>query len=130
MPRPPACLAPALVIAALAVPVSAQPPDPPEPAYPLDTVAREAPPGDLTCPQVNLVDYRGDVVKYKPFVWVNADFKARLPAFESIVRDVGIEVYGRAPDRIVQLGGYGCRRMRDHAQWLSEHAFGNAIDVE
>src|SRR5262249_251356 len=81
-------------------------------------------------PRVEVAAYRGDVVRYKPEVWVNASFRARLAAFERVVRDVGIEVYGRPPDRILQLGGYGCRRMREHAPLLSEHAFGNAIDVE
>jgi Extensin-like protein C-terminus len=98
--------------------------------YALDSLPREVPKaGDLGCPQIEVASYRGDVVRYRPEIWVNAAFRARLGAFEQVVRDVGVEVYGRAPDRIVQLGGYGCRRMREHAGWISEHALGNAVDV-
>ena len=99
--------------------------------YPLDTIPREAPrTGDLPCPKIERVAYRGDVVRYQPEVWVNTAFRGRLTAFERVVRDVGVEVFGRAPERIVHLGGYGCRRMREHSGWLSEHALANAIDVE
>ncbi len=102
-----------------------------EPPYALDSLSREAPAEgeELGCPRVEVQSYRGDVVRYKPEVWVNAGFRERLVAFERVVRDLGVEVYGRAPDRIPQVGGYGCRRMRDHPDLLSEHALGNAIDV-
>jgi hypothetical protein len=127
--RPRRLLAPVLFASALAAPAAADPVV--EPAYPLDSIAREAPAsGDLGCPKVEVQIYRGDVVRYKPEIWVNPSFRARLAAFERVVRDAGVEVYGRAPERIVQLGGYGCRRMREHSGWLSEHALGNAIDVE
>jgi hypothetical protein len=113
---------------ALPAPVAADPAK--EPPYPLDSLPREAPGGDdLGCPKIPVASYRGDVLRYRPEVWVNGSFRPRLTAFERVVRDVGVEVYGRAPERIVQLGGYGCRRMREHAGWLSEHALGNAIDV-
>ena len=108
----------------------AKPQAPREPDYPLDSMSREAPPtGDLGCPRVEVASYRGGVIHYQPEIWVNASFQTRLASFERVVRDVGVEVYGRAPDRIVQLGGYGCRRMREHSSLLSEHALGNAIDV-
>jgi len=120
---PPGDAAPPVVIAPVAKPQA-------EPPYPLDAIPREVPPtGDLDCPKVEVAAYRGDVLRYKPEVWVNPSFRARLTAFERVVRDVAVEVYGRPPDRIVQLGGYGCRRMREHGGWLSEHALGNAVDV-
>lgn len=50
--------------------------------------------------------------------------------FERVVQEVGIEVYGRAPSRIVNLGTHNCRRMTTYRGWLSEHSLGNAIDVE
>jgi hypothetical protein len=131
MRRPPRVLAPVLLAAALSASSTRGAADPAkELPYPLDSIPREAPAtGDLGCPRVEVASYRGDVVRYKPEVWVNPSFRARLGAFERVVRDVAVEVYGRAPERIVQLGGYGCRRMREHAGWLSEHALGNAIDV-
>jgi hypothetical protein len=126
--RAPRLLLPLVIGVAVASPAAADPK--PEPPYPLDSIPREVPPtGDLGCPRIEVASYRGDVIRYKPEIWVNASFRARLGAFERVVRDVAVEVYGRAPDRIVQLGGYGCRRMREHTGWLSEHALGNAIDV-
>jgi hypothetical protein len=131
MPRSILLLAPVVLAAALSAPAAADPTPPAPPAYGLDSVARSAPSaGDLPCPKVDLVDYRGDVVRYTAPIRVYTGFVARLAAFERIVRDVGIEVYGRAPQRVVQLGGYSCRRMRTYSGWLSEHALGNAIDVQ
>ena len=128
MRRAPRLLVPLSLAAALAAPAAADTAR--EPPYPLDSIPREAPAtGDLGCPRIEVASYRGDVVRYKPEIWVNPSFRARLGAFEQVVRDTGVEVYGRPPERIVQLGGYGCRRMREHAGWLSEHALGNAIDV-
>jgi hypothetical protein len=100
--------------------------------YPLDSIPRDLPPeaDDLGCPRVEVAAYRGDVLRYRPEVWVNAAFRERLVAFERVARDVGVEVYGRPPDRVLSLGGYGCRRMREHPGVISEHAFGNAIDIE
>ena len=126
--RAPRLLLPLSFAAALSTPAAADPPK--EAPYPLDGIPREAPAtGDLGCPRIEVASYRGDVVRYKPEIWVSSSFRVRLGSFEGVVRDAAVEVYGRPPDRIVQLGGYGCRRMREHAGWLSEHALGNAIDV-
>jgi hypothetical protein len=129
MSRPAPALAIGILAAVIGAPAAADPPK--EPPYPLDSVPREAPAeGDLQCPDVGIESYRGDVIRYKHNIWVYPGFRARLPAFERVVRDVGVEVYGRAPERIVELGAYGCRRMRAHSTWLSEHALGNALDVQ
>src|SRR5262249_55184286 len=82
------------------------------------------------CPDVELVRYAGDLVRFRNAARVFPAFRDRLPAFERIVHDVGIEVYGRPPKSIQLLGSYVCRRMQGHARWLSEHALGNAIDVQ
>jgi hypothetical protein len=129
MPRPRLVIALGFAAAVFAAEAAADPPK--ELPYPLDGIPRNVPEeGDFQCPAVELENYRGDVVRYKPAVWIYTGFRPRLAAFERVVRDAGVEVYGRAPDRIVELGGYGCRRMREHNGWLSEHALGNAIDVE
>jgi hypothetical protein len=123
---------PALALLAHADPPKqgAPKPEPVKTPYPLDSVPRSAPEtGDLACPKVDLTSYRGDVVRFVPPVWIYTGFEAHLLALEQVARDVGVEVYGRAPIRVVEVGAYGCRRMREHAGWLSEHALGNAIDV-
>ena len=105
--------------------------EPPLPkGYALDLVAREVAAGpQLACPAVDLVDYRGDVLRYQAAGKVHPEFRERLIRFERVAVAVATEIYGRAPLRVVQLGTYSCRPMRRYAGWLSEHALGNAIDV-
>jgi len=99
--------------------------------YELDTAPRTVPTrGRFRCPEVNLVRYRGDAIRYSSGLRVHRAFKERLQLFEKLVREVAIEVYGRAPRRIVHLGSYNCRRIRRYPEMLSEHGLGNAIDIE
>lgn len=119
----------ALALALTCAGESAAGPDP-EPPYGLDSLSRSvAPNGTFECPKVDLVDYRGDAMKYDPWVRVFSGFKDRLKKFEQVVDQVGREVYGRPPTRIVNLGTYNCRRMTTYSAWMSEHALGNAIDI-
>ena len=55
--------------------------------------------------------------------------KKSLEQFEKIVAETGRRVYGRAPNVIRHMGGYKCRRIGGYPHLLSEHSFGNAIDV-
>ena len=99
--------------------------------YPLDEISREVPEkGRVVCPEVELVRYRGDTIRYQKAARVYVGFRDRLRIFEEIVRDTAIEIYGRPPTRIVQLGTYYCRRIRLWPTYLSEHGLGNAIDIE
>jgi hypothetical protein len=101
-------------------------------SYPLDSIARELARGEaLPCKRVvdKLVVYRGDFVRYQSAVRVYEAFVPRLRALEQIVIETSKDAYGRAPRRIQQLGSYNCREMRIYANWISEHALGNAIDV-
>ena len=123
----------ALVALALALTVSgpsaAAGPDP-EPPYPLDTISRSvARTGVFRCPSVDLVDYRGDTLKFDPWVRVYSGFRDRLKKFEEVVAEVARETYGRPPLRIKNLGSFNCRRMAAYPDWMSEHGLGNAIDV-
>ena len=119
----------AILLGAPTASASGPDPKPPE-AYALDAVERQvSSEATIECPTIDLVDYRGDVVRYQAAGKVNRDFRERLLRFERVAVEVGTEVYGRAPVRVVQLGTYNCRRMRIYKGWLSEHALGNAIDV-
>ena len=103
---------------------------PVEPAYPLDAVSRQLPPGvPFGCPAVDLVDYRGDAIRFHPPAKVIAEFKDRLEKLSAVVAAVATEVYGRPPLALVDLGTFTCRRMANHPRFLSEHGLGNAIDV-
>jgi hypothetical protein len=99
-------------------------------AYPLDEVSRTvAPRGRLRCPDVELVTYPGDVLRYHAATKVHPAFRDRLRMFEEVARDVAIEVYGRAPKTIRHMGTYNCRRIGGYPHLVSEHALGNGIDV-
>jgi hypothetical protein len=76
-----------------------------------------------------LLSYPGAVVRYHKPVRVNVAFRERLRRFETVVREVALTTYGRAPARIRHLGTYNCRRMAFRRTKLSEHALGNGIDV-
>ena len=98
--------------------------------YPLDEVSREVPKrGKLKCDREALVKYKGDVVPYHATTTVHPAFRERLRRFEKVVADVAVEVYGRAPRRIVTMGTFNCRRIRRFPHLISEHGLGNAIDV-
>ena len=102
-----------------------------ESAYPLDEVSREIPPrGRVQCPSVPIVRYEGRILRYHRPLRVYEGFRDRLEKFEAVVRDTAIEVYGRAPRKIVHLGTYNCRRIRSFPDLVSEHGLGNGIDVE
>lgn len=98
--------------------------------YALDELSREIPPrGPMQCPEIDMIQYRGDVIRYHTPVRIYVGFRERLQAFERIVQEVAIEIYGRAPRRIQHKGTYNCRRVRTIPTLLSEHALGNGIDV-
>jgi len=98
--------------------------------YDLDQVPRTIPArGRIRCPEIDMIHYRGDVLRYSSTLRVHRAFKERLRMFEEVARDVAIEVYGRAPRRIVHKGSYNCRRIRRFPDMMSEHGLGNAIDI-
>jgi len=80
------------------------------------------------CPSDTLVHRRGDAFRYR--VRVHPEFAERLGRFEQVVVDLAMTHYGRAPRRMVHGGTYNCRRARGRRGRISEHAFGNAIDLE
>lgn len=99
--------------------------------YSLDELARVTEvKGKLRCPKLKMTRHKGASVRYHKPVYVYVDFQERLEAFEAIVAELATEIYGRAPKRIKHVGTYNCRRIRRFPDLLSEHALGNAIDIE
>jgi hypothetical protein len=92
-------------------------------------VAVQLPGRGPVCPDIELVTYQGDTLGYSRPVQINRHFKPHLKRFETIAARVGRQVYGRPPTRIIHFGTYNCRSIRTKKLVLSEHAFGNAIDV-
>jgi len=98
--------------------------------YPLDAAPRAAAPkGPAVCRPKQLVQYRGTRVKLEPPSPVFEPFVGRLQRFEETLVEIGTRVYGRAPAAMVHVGTYVCRNVEAEQSHLSEHAFGNAIDV-
>lgn len=99
-------------------------------AYPLDPHPRRPPPGErpLECESEGLAVYDGFELKVRP-VQVHSAFEDRLERFERLVGEVATEVYGRKPLAMQHMGAYACRPLRLGQGAISEHSFGNAIDV-
>lgn len=99
-------------------------------SYPLDDVSRViSERGRVQCPKVELVTYKGDLIRYHRPTRVYVGFRDRLRKFEAVVLEVAKEVYGRAPQKIRHLGTYNCRRIGGYPHLVSEHGLGNGIDV-
>lgn len=97
--------------------------------YELDALDRAGPPRGKkpACANDSIVAYRGTRLRYEVPASVHRAFVERLGRFENVVAEVAVEVYGRAPKLVHHAGGYMCR-----TSWrgrMSEHAFGNALDV-
>lgn len=106
--------------------------EPPTPAlaYPLDAESRTLGPNEpLPCGRHPLVAYRGERIKYSTTARVHPAMVEKLRQLEALVTELSIAHYGRAPRRLVHLGTHNCRRIRTYPDWISEHTFGNAIDL-
>lgn len=70
-------------------------------------------------------------IQYRPPIRVSCAFALALPAVERIVQDTGNEVLGGPVEIARTMGSYGCRMIQSARLpgRLSEHAFGNAVDV-
>lgn len=131
MPKPCRFVAALSLMVAVLVPgTAAAQAEPDKEVYGLDHLERTvSAKGRVRCPKVKIVKYRGDVIRYHGAVWVYEGFVERLRRFEKVVAEVAQEVYGRKPRWTRHLGTYNCRRMSREREWLSEHAFGNGIDI-
>jgi hypothetical protein len=81
----------------------------------------------LVCAHDQMVRYRSKALRYA--VTGHPDFVERLQRFEALVIELAIEHYGRAPRRLVHHGVFACRSLRTRSERISEHALGNAIDL-
>jgi hypothetical protein len=99
-------------------------------AYALDDAERARPERGKkpACDAGVMKIYRGTSIRYATPIVVHPAFVERLRRFEEVAREVGVEVYGRAPKTLVHAGGFACRPTQSGR--LSEHALGNAIDLD
>jgi extensin-like protein len=100
-------------------------------AYALDGLPREVN-GASSCPQIALTEVTevtGQTPGFSPAVVATPPFHERVIELQRIVREVSLAHYGRAPEVILVAASYDCRSVSGKNRRLSEHAFGNAIDV-
>ena len=81
----------------------------------------------MVCQTQDLVHHRSKTLRYR--VRVHTAFAERLALFDKLVSDLATAHYGRPPRRLRHKGAYNCRAARRRAERISEHAFGNAIDL-
>jgi hypothetical protein len=74
------------------------------------------------------VRHRSRALRYT--VTAHPEFVARLSRFEALVIELATEHYGRAPRKLVHRGVFACRSLRSRRERISEHALGNAIDLQ
>jgi hypothetical protein len=99
-------------------------------AYSLDSIPRELRSGtQAPCYPEGLLRYAGDLIPYSKPVRVHRDFRPALREFERLAISTAEEIYGRAPQRLLDMGAYRCRKESRSRRLLSEHALGNALDV-
>jgi hypothetical protein len=60
---------------------------------------------------------------------VHREFRPVLREFERLAIRTAEEIYGRAPQRLLEMGAYRCRKESRSRRLLSEHALGNALDL-
>lgn len=53
-----------------------------------------------------------------------------LAKLEVVVQEEAERHLGRRVKRIVHMGTYNCREMANYPGWVSEHSYGNAIDIK
>ena len=60
---------------------------------------------------------------------VNCAMALRLMTFEKVLQEEAMRAFREPVKRISMWGSYQCRRMANYPTWVSEHSFGNAIDL-
>jgi hypothetical protein len=87
--------------------------------------------GTYTCGASQAVVYlRGpEGIRYNAAPLVSCGLALALAEFEHVLEEEALRVFGKRVLRIEQGGTYNCRRMTRFRDLVSEHSYGNAIDV-
>jgi hypothetical protein len=98
-------------------------------SYALDDTPRHlAEDEELSCAPEQMVKHKSRALKYA--VTAHPDFVVRLERFEAFVMELATAHYGRAPRKLVHRGVFACRSLRTRKERISEHALGNALDLQ
>lgn len=93
---------------------------------------RRGPKGVPACGTEQAVLYRSgpEHIRYGGPLLLSCGMALALARFETILSEEARRDFGRRVVRISHLGTYNCRTMARYPDWVSEHSYANAIDVE
>jgi hypothetical protein len=88
--------------------------------------------GAFTCgaPQAFVFKKGPLAVRYNARPIVTCRVALGLAHFERIASELSTATFGQPVSRITQLGTYNCRKMSRFRSLVSEHSYGNAIDIK
>jgi hypothetical protein len=89
--------------------------------------------GGLVCGAPEVVRYAGgpsSIRWSKSSPKVTCGLALSLGPFERIVQEEAERCFGRRVVKIEHMGTYNCREMAAYPGWVSEHSYGNAIDIK
>ncbi len=72
----------------------------------------------------------GEKIRYVNPPVVSCGLALALANFDRVVNEEAKRELGQPVVRIQHLGTYACRKMARFPDWVSEHSYGNAIDIE
>ncbi len=88
--------------------------------------------GVPSCGASQAVVYRSgpEKIRYGSSLVLSCGMALALSRFEHVLEEEARRVFGKRVVRIAHLGTYNCRKMARFPDWVSEHSYANAIDIE
>jgi hypothetical protein len=88
--------------------------------------------GVPTCGTEQAVVYRRgpQKIRYGSSPLLSCGMALALARFETLLNEEAERELGQRVVRISHLGTYSCRKMARYPDWVSEHSYANAIDIE
>jgi hypothetical protein len=88
--------------------------------------------GIPTCGTEQAVVYKSgpEKIRYGSSPILSCGMALALAEFETVLNAEAKRELGQPVVRISHLGTYNCRKMARYPDWVSEHAYANAIDIE
>jgi hypothetical protein len=88
--------------------------------------------GVPTCGTNQAVVYRSgpENIRYGSKLLLTCGMALAMAHFETLLNAEAVRAFSQPVVRISHLGTYNCRKMARYPDWVSEHSYANAIDLE
>jgi hypothetical protein len=88
--------------------------------------------GVPTCGNNQVVVYRSgpEQIRYGSKLLLSCGMALAMAEFETVLNAEAVRRFSQPVVRISHLGTYNCRKMARYPDWVSEHSYANAIDIE